>query len=134
MVADRITGGRRIAELLASELDGRSDGPLESVAVVNADPDAEPVDGGARAYDVAVGGSVVATVFVHPERVRIETTAEETTIDGNRIDVTAADGVSIRRGSGVGAEAETRTVILVEYGAAVKRAVDVLSAAIRGRD
>jgi hypothetical protein len=96
---------------------------------VNADPDAEPVDGGARAYDIAVGESTAATVFVHPERVRIEAA-----IDVERIDVTGSDGVSIRRGSGRGTGEETGTVILVEYGAAVKRAVDVLSAAIEGSD
>jgi hypothetical protein len=123
MVENRITDGRRIAELLASELDG----PLDSVAVVDADPDAEPVDGGARAYDVAVEGSTAAAVFIHPECVRIEAT-----IDGERIDVTGSDGVSIRRGS----ERETgeETMIFVEYGAAVKRAVDVLLAAIEGND
>jgi hypothetical protein len=129
MVEDRITDGRRIAELLASELDGRSDGPLESVAVVNADADIEPGDGGARAYDVAVEGSTVATVFVHPEHVRIETAIER-----GDIDVTGSDGVSIRRGSGWVTGEETGTVIRIEYGAAVKGAVDVLSAAIEGNE
>lgn len=122
MVEDRTTDGRRIAELLASELDGRSDGPLESVAVTNAVPEVEPTDGGARAYDIEIGRSTAATVFVHPERVRIEAA-----IDGTRIDVTGSDGVSIRRAPGT-----DEAVIVVEYGAAVKRTVDVLMAAVGG--
>jgi len=121
MVEDRITDGRRIAELLASELDGRSDGPLASVAVVNADPDVEPSDGGGRAYDIVVDGPAAATVFVHPERVRIETAIER-----SEFGATASDGVSIRLASGAG------TVIVVKHGAAVKRAVDVLTTVIRG--
>lgn len=37
MVEERITDGTRIAQLLSSELDGREDGGLESIAVTNAD-------------------------------------------------------------------------------------------------
>lgn len=52
MVDDEITDGRRIAELLASELTGRRDGELAALSVVDADRDVEPTVGGARAYDV----------------------------------------------------------------------------------
>lgn len=119
MVEDRVTDGRRIAELLASELDGRSDGPLESVAVVNAAPDVEPGEGRNRAYDVAVSGSTAATVFVRPERVRIETSLEKGDVDRR-----TSDGLSIRQVTGAGA------VVVVGCGAAVKRAVDFLVDAI----
>ncbi|MFB6227430.1 MAG: hypothetical protein ABEH88_02415 [Halobacteriales archaeon] len=117
MVEDRITDGRRIAQLLASELDGRSDGSLESVAVTSADPDVEPTEAGARAYDVEIGGSTAATVFVHPERVQIETTIPE-----KRIDAAGSGGVQVERAPGT-----DEAVIVVEYGAAVKQAVDLLT-------
>ncbi len=42
MVEERITDGRRIAELLSSEVDGREDGELAEYAVTNADRDVEP--------------------------------------------------------------------------------------------
>src|SRR6056297_1124204 len=54
MVEERITDGTRIAELLASELDGREDPPLDRFAVVNADDDVEPTVDGALAYEIAL--------------------------------------------------------------------------------
>jgi hypothetical protein len=122
MVEDRITDGRRIAQLLASELDGRTDGRLRSITVTNADPDIEPTDAGARAYDVATGDTTVATVFVHPERVRIETGVE-----GERLEAFGSEGLT--RVSGMNGPG-----IVVEHGAAVKGAVDVLVAAIEPSD
>ncbi|ELY57594.1 hypothetical protein [Natronolimnohabitans innermongolicus] len=123
MVESRITDGRRIAELLASELDGREDGGLASIAVTNADRDVEPTVDGSRAYDVQYDGDVVAQVFVHEERARLEVTAAEDVAAE-----TAADGELRVRPT---ATEPPRTLVFVESGAAVKRASDVVAAVAR---
>jgi len=122
MVEDRITDGHRIAELLASELDGRADGSLDRVAVVNADGDVTPAEGGVRAYDVAVEGSVLASAFVHPERVHLSFAR------GTDAALEAAEsgGLGTHRGT---PPADPR--VFVADGAEVKRAVEVVIAAVR---
>ncbi|RQG93815.1 hypothetical protein [Natrarchaeobius chitinivorans] len=128
MVEKRITDGKRIAQLLASELEGRDDGELESVAVANADRDVEPTAGGARAYDVTRGtpsGSDerIARVFVHEDHARLEFSVEPA------VAAEAAADVDLRVRSN---EGETsRTSVLLESGAAVKRATDVVQAVVR---
>lgn len=67
MVQDRVSDGKRIAQLLASELTGLETGPLEAVAVTDADEDAMPADGGTFAYRIATDGEAVATVTLYPE-------------------------------------------------------------------
>ena len=71
VVEDRVTDGTRIAQLLASELDGRTDGPLDRVAIVNVEKDVTAAEDGARAYDVAIEGSVLASAFVHRDRAHL---------------------------------------------------------------
>jgi len=123
MVEDRITDGRRIAELLSSELDGREDGDLAAVAVTNADRDVEPTADGSRAYDVTRGDDRLARVFVHDDRAHLEfETAQDTAAE------TASD-TDLR----VRPKATTppRTLVFVESGADVKRATDVVQAVSR---
>ncbi len=121
MVDERITDGRRIAELLSSELHGREDGALDRVAVVDADTDVDPSADGALAYRLARSGEPFGEVFVHPERVRVElrsgleTAAETATEAGLRVRPKATD--------------PPRTLLFVESGAEVKRAVDAIDAA-----
>lgn len=140
MVEARVTDGRRIAELLASEIDGREDGHLERLAVVDADTDVEPTTDGARAYDVGrTEGSdraeemereaeteregaaererPVARVFVHEDRVRVEFER------GRERAASAAEAVGLR----VRPKATTppKTLVFVEDGGEVKRASDV---------
>ncbi|WP_254524910.1 hypothetical protein [Natrinema caseinilyticum] len=123
MVEDRITDGRRIAELLASEIDGRSDGELEYFAVANADRDVEPAVDGARAYDVVRSGDRIARVFIHEDRVHLEFEA------GRDVAAATAPDVGLR----VRPKASTppRTLVFVESGAEVKRATDVLQVVSR---
>ncbi|MFO7832983.1 MAG: hypothetical protein R6V31_02730 [Halohasta sp.] len=92
MVQDRLRDGTRIAQLVASELTGDR-GALDQVVVAEADPDVEPTPDGAFAYRVdhiadpaaiAVGDrggttvdadaerTTLASVFVQPERARVE--------------------------------------------------------------
>ncbi|MFC6717437.1 hypothetical protein ACFQGT_04880 [Natrialbaceae archaeon GCM10025810] len=127
MVEDRITDGRRIAELLASEVDGREDGHLGDLEIADPDRDVEPTPDGARAYAVSFSaepdrtGDRLARAFVHPERVRLEF---DRGVDAT---VEAAGDVGLR----VRPKATTppKTLVFVESGAEVKRATDVIQAA-----
>ncbi|WP_440010259.1 hypothetical protein [Halomicrococcus sp. SG-WS-1] len=119
MVEDRVTDGRRIAELLASELDGREDGALEALAVVNADRDVEPTEDGALAYEVErrdaddEDGELLGGVYVHPDRIHVEL----------REDV--EDVAQAAREAGLRTRPKAvrppRVLVFVESGAEVKR-------------
>lgn len=132
MVEDRITDGKRIAQLLASELTGLSTGPADRLDVEDADPDAEPSAEGTYAYAISWDGNRVGEVFVHERVARIDLSDGDTAgggppaglavnIGDNEVDadVTEAEGISLTMADG-------SPRITVEYAAAVKRAVDVL--------
>lgn len=118
MVEDRITDGRRIAQLLASELEGREDGELARFSVADADRDVEPTEDGTRAYDVSRDGDRLARVFVHPDRTRIELEVRPD------VGLEAAQALDLR--ARPKATTPPRTLVFVESGGAVKRATDVL--------
>ncbi|MFC7020253.1 MULTISPECIES: hypothetical protein [Haloarcula] len=116
MVGDRVTDGRRIGQLLASELTGLKRGPLADVRVVDADPDVEPTADGAFAYAVEYRDERVGTVHVTPATARL-TIAAAPSLAVEREDVTVE---STARG----------TVLVAHSGAAVKRLVDELAAVL----
>ncbi len=131
MVEERITDGRRIAELLASEVEGRA-GALAGLSVVDATPDIEPTTDGARAYDVVhrdadgndqsegseSGGTHVATVYVQPDRTRVEV---------HRTPERALSAAAQRALRGRPRASEPpAALVFVESGAQSKRAADVL--------
>ncbi|WP_247009594.1 hypothetical protein [Halorientalis litorea] len=121
MVEDRITDGRRIGQLLASEVTGRESGVLGDMAVVDADPDADPTDDGTFAYRVALAGDPIAETYVHPDRLRIEL------LTGVERGAAAAERADLRvRPKAV---EPPRTLVFVESGAEVKSAVDVVAVA-----
>jgi hypothetical protein len=123
MVSHELDDGVRIAQLLASDLVGHEDG-LADVTVTDADPDVEPTPNGARAYRIRVADRPLATVFVHPERVRIEFEA------GREAALDAARDADLRvRPKAV---EPPRTVVFVENGAEVKRVLRVVEAAVPG--
>ena len=148
MVQDRLRDGTRIAQLLASELTGNR-GALESVVVVDADPDVEPTADGALAYRVALVSTPeaitvddrgqttldegvdadprsIASVFVQPERARVEfTTAPDAAAE-------AARGADLR--TRPKAVAPPRTLVFVENGAAAKHVVPVFEAVVEAVD
>ncbi|SEW23752.1 hypothetical protein [Halobacterium jilantaiense] len=126
MVEDRITDGKRIAELLSSEVTGHERSPYDELGVADANPDVEPTADGARAYDVEHGGERLARVFVQPDRVRLELYAG---LDAAR---DAAEDAELR--TRPVASEPPRVVVFVEYGAAAKRALDVLGDAAAARD
>jgi hypothetical protein len=119
MVDDRLTDGKRIAQLLSSELSGRESGPLGPVSVVDADPEAEPSEDGTEAYAIAVDGTRVGTVTLYPAHaaVRLTTGAD------SAVQSATAGGLPAERDNG-------EAVLRVEDGAAVKRAVDAVVAAV----
>lgn len=121
MVEDRETDGKRLAELLSSEVTGHENDPYDRLAVTHADPDVAPTADGAHAYDVELDGERLAQVFVQSDRARVELDAG---LDAAR--ETAADGgLRVRP---VASE-PPRLVVFVESGVDVKRALDVLGAA-----
>jgi hypothetical protein len=145
VTGDRVTDGVRIAELLSSELHGRTDGVLAHVAVTDAVPDLEPTADGVRAYDVVwsrerlvaepeqdvavlevdvevTDGEPLASVYAHPERARVEFAT------GVDVAAAAADGTRLRVRPK--ATAPPRTLAFVESGAAVKDAADVTTAVV----
>ena len=109
MVEDTVTDGKRIAQLLSSELTG-----LHRVAVTDADSDAMPADGGTLAYRISVDESVFAAVQMYPEYIHVEfeSALEETEIPAEL-------------------QTDDPQVLTVTSGAEVKRAVDVIRAAVR---
>lgn len=122
MVEERFADGRRIAQLFASEIDGRDDGDLSGLAVVAADPDIEPTPDGAFAYGIARAGERIADAHVHPERMHLELSA------GLEGVVAAAEREGLRvRPKAVD---PPKTLVFVESGAEVKRAVSVIEAAL----
>ncbi|MFC7187290.1 hypothetical protein [Halorubrum yunnanense] len=145
MVADRLTDGVRIGQLLASEVSG-NEGRLRDLALADADPDVEPTADGALAYRIVRAGdgdggsdaeagdvgdaAVVAEVSLHPDRVRIEFVgggdAESPEIP--EVVAAAADEAGLRvRPKAV---RPPRTLVFVEDGAQVKRALPVLAAVV----
>lgn len=122
MVSHELDDGVRIAQLLASDLVGHEDG-LADVTVTDADPDVKPAPNGARAYRVRVADRPLATVFVHPERARLEFEA------GQEAALAAARDAGLRVRPK--ATEPPRTVVFVESGAEVKRLLRVVEAAVR---
>ncbi|GAB7009269.1 hypothetical protein [Halorubrum trueperi] len=148
MVADRLTDGVRIGQLLASEISG-SEGRLRELALADADRDVDPTPDGALAYRVVrqksidgdavsdeTGGEAksvdtegdgpkidpVAEVYVHPDRVRVEfVSAPERVADA------AADARLRVRPKAV---RPPRTLVFVEDGAQVKRVLPVFEAVL----
>lgn len=119
MVEDRITDGKRIAQLFASELTGLTTPPLDRVGVDDADPAAEPSAGGTFAYGVTLDGKRIGEVFVHETTARVDLSV----VDEAVVENAGADGLRVTDG-------DDGVRVHVEYGAAVKRAVDLLVAVV----
>lgn len=115
MIDERITDGKRIAQLLSSELTGLQTGALETISITDADPDAIATETGTDAYTIRTDDAELATVTLFPDYIEIRFEVESIP------DV--ADTGSIRRGEGL--EPDGRT-LQVNSGAAVKDAVDVV--------
>jgi hypothetical protein len=137
MVEERTTDGKRIAQLLSSEVSGREDSGLSALEVVNADPDVEPSADGELAYEIVrrregnEGGEgdggdedeILAEVYVHEDRVRIEFR------EGIDVAADAAEEAGLRvRPKAV---QPPRTLVFVADGGEVKRATDAFVAVLQ---
>lgn len=128
MVEERVGSGTRIAQLLASELDGRDDGLLASLSVVEANHDVEPTAEGAFAYAIELeqgettDDGRLAEVYVHPDRAHVELAASEEVVE-----VAEDEGLRVRPK----ATHPPKTLVFVESGAEVKRAVSVVERAVQ---
>ncbi|MEM4780528.1 MAG: hypothetical protein QXG03_03055 [Halalkalicoccus sp.] len=123
MVEERLADGIRIAQLLASEVEGRSDGVLEELSVTAVDAAVEPTDDGAFAYAISADESRLAEVYVHPDRAHVEFAT------GHEAVVAAAETEGLRvRPKAV---RPPKTLVFVEDGAGVKRAIAVIERATR---
>lgn len=136
MVEERLTDGVRIAQLLASEVEGGV-GVLDACRVTDADRDVEPTPDGALAYRIRTDESgsdatgadatdLLAAVFVQPDRVRVEFVAAP-----DRVAETAdGEGLRVRPK----AVRPPRTLVFLPDGASVKRLLPVFEAALAGQD
>lgn len=128
MTRETITDGKRLGQLLASELDGPDRGPLGTLEIVDADPDVEPTADGAFAYGIDAadgGGSRIAAAYVQSDRLRIEfETGVETALEA-----AGRSGIRVRPK----ATEPPRTLVFVESGANVKRALRVFEAVLEER-
>ena len=130
MVEDRTTDGKRIAQLLSSEVSSREDSGLDALEIVNADADVEPSADGELAYEIAHEGretddatdAVLAEVYVHEDRARVEFR--------ERADAAAEAAESGDLRVRPKAVRPPRTIVFVEDGAEVKRATDVFVAVL----
>jgi hypothetical protein len=126
MVEDRTTDGKRIAQLLSSEVASREDSGLDALGIVNADADVEPSADGELAYEIALGSDetdgILAEVYVHEDRARIEFR--------ERADAAAEAAESGDLRVRPKAVRPPRTIVFVEDGAEVKRATDVFVAVL----
>lgn len=97
MVNNRITDGKRIAELLASEVTGLA--VFADLEVVDADRDVVPDESGPVAYRLASQGEAVGTVRVFPARIEVSldvsASAEDPGSDGTAT-MTVTDGASVK--------------------------------------
>ncbi len=117
MVQDRLRDGVRIAQLLASEVTG-NEARLAALRVTDADSDVEPTVDGVLAYTLTRGGTVVAEVFVQPDRVRVEfVVAPEAAADAAREATLRVRPKAVR---------PPRTLVFVEDGVQVKWLLPVL--------
>ncbi len=94
--------GTRVAQLLASEIEGHEGRGLGDLRVVDADRDAEPSAEGTHAYRIVDGETEVAAVELHPEHAALladEGTRERAREGGLRTEggaVVLPDGASVK--------------------------------------
>ena len=126
MGKDTLTDGKRIGQLLASEIHGHERGAIGTATVVEADTDAEATEDGTFAYAIDVGDSDrIAEAYIHPDRLRIEFL----------VDPSSAAEAGRQRGLRTRPKAvdPPRTLVFVESGAEVKPALGVIRAVVEQR-
>lgn len=116
MVDDRVTDGKRLGELLASEIDSRTDSGLERSAVRNSIEEASPSPTGTEAFEIWMDEEPIGSVVLYPDRLDIEFGLTDEAI----MERAESVGLGVRDG------ADHRGVVVrVEDGVAVKAMVEV---------
>ncbi|MFB6123681.1 MAG: hypothetical protein ABEJ78_09520 [Haloferacaceae archaeon] len=118
MVEDALADGKRIAQLLASEIEGHETS-LADLSVTDADPDVAPTADGAFAYAVVRDGDRVAEVTVYPDHARVAF------LTGRAAVTEAAESEGLRVDPAVD---DDGTLVYVETGAQAKRVVRAFEA------
>jgi hypothetical protein len=94
---------KRVAQLLASEIEGHEGRGLGELRVVDADRDAEPSPEGTRAYRITDGETELAVVDLYPDFAAVladEETRERARENGLDVEggvVRLPDGASVKR-------------------------------------
>ncbi|MBP1987591.1 hypothetical protein [Halolamina salifodinae] len=124
MSADRVRDGHRIAELLASELE--SGASPDALAVIDADPEVEPVPEGALAYRVrdTAADEEIAAVYVQPDRAHVEFSVAPAAV----AETAEAEGLRARPK----AAHPPQTIVFVEDGAQAKWILPAFETALAG--
>ena len=120
MVERRISDGKRIGQLLASEVTGLSVGVLADLSVTGADADATPSEAGTRAYRVAHGGDDVAEVWLYPEHAELQLIGERRwpePVAGRTVSREGTDSLRIDSGAGVKQAVDALRTVLAADGA-----------------
>lgn len=132
MVEDRVTDGKRVAQLLSSELSGRDRGALGDVTVVDADPNAEPSPEGTVAYGVEHRDERVGTVRIYPDAATLAMDRPADAVAEAAREAIAAFERDLADESDrdAGLAVPDDDTVRIESGAAVKRAVDALIAGL----
>lgn len=127
MVEERLNDGVRIAQLLASEVDGRTDGQLDSLSLAEANTEVEPTVEGAFAYGIELASESetqqIASVYVHPDRTHVEFSVDHESV----VAAAESEGLRVRPK----AVHPPKTLVFVEDGAQVKRVVSVIERAVQ---
>ena len=133
MVDRRITDPVRIAQLLASEVEGRRAGPLGTVQVVDADRDATPASDGALAFRLSGPEGTLGAVTLYPEAAVLSLETRETGQDDEALAAGEAAANAHDRETVTVTREEDRLSVEIGSGAATKAALDVLRAVINAR-
>lgn len=124
MTDEHVTDGRRIGELLASEVTARTDGPLSHLELVDIHSDAEGSTRGTFAYAITIESDEttrLADIYIHNDRVRLEFHAG--------LDPVPATGAEANLRVRPKAAEPPRILVFIENGGEIKRALDVIGAA-----
>lgn len=122
MVEDQITDGKRIAQLLSSELTGLQAGGLEDISVTDADADAMPSDTGTLAYRITSDDEPIAAVSLYPEYAELAFSVP--------ITESVAESVSFAVEDSTAGDDQT---VQITSGAAVKEALDLIRETVEAR-
>lgn len=118
MVEEEIKDGERIADLLASELEGFEEPPFDLIGLLDGSNDTAGRTDGDMAFSVDYRDERLCEVLIHPDRIVLEFRMAQASI--------AEAGRNAELRVRPKATDPPATLLFVERGADVKRVIDVL--------